>query len=72
MLPSLRKPGIIQDHLRLAATVLSAPIDRHARLVKVEDVYQLLLGSADLVCDWVVIGEPKLHQVALPIVKPQQ
>ena len=70
-LPNLRKPGIIQDHLRSAAMVLSAPVHRHARLVKVEDDYQLLLGNADLVRDRVVIGITKLHQVALPIVKPQ-
>jgi len=57
-LPNLRKPGIIQDHLRSAATVLSAPIQRHARLVEVEDISQLLLGNADLVRDRVVIGQP--------------
>ena len=70
-LSNLRKPGITQDHLRLAAMVLSAPVQRHACLIKVGDVYQLLLGNADLVCDWIMICKPKLHQVALPIVKPQ-
>ncbi len=41
-------------------------------LIEVEDVYQLLLGNADLVRERVVIGKPTLHQVALPIFIPQR
>ncbi len=71
-LPNLRKPWIVQNHLRLAATVLSAPVERQARFIEVNDVCQLLLWDADLVCDQVKIRKPELDQVALPIVKPQQ
>jgi hypothetical protein len=71
-LTHLRKSGIIQDHLRSATTVLSAPIKRQARLIKVDNICQLLLMDSDLVRDWVMIREPKLNQVLLPIAEPQQ
>ncbi len=52
--------------------VLSAPVERQAHFIEVNNVCQLLLRNADLVCDRVKIRESKLDQVALPIVEPQQ